>query len=79
MKTVVVVHGRDQLAQKASQTFFGSNMLVHQSIVKSISNSYLDSQWLANKTTHFSIIIIIIFLFQWVIAKLRGYLALKPT
>jgi len=57
------MHGRDQLAQKAFQTSFGSNMLVQQSIVKSISDSYLVFQWLANETTHFSIIIFI-FLFQ---------------
>jgi len=48
--------GRQRLAQKASQTFFGSTS-VQQNIVKSISNSFLDLQWLA-KTTHFSILFI---------------------
>jgi len=35
--------GRQGLAQKASQTFFG-NTSVQQNIVKSISDSFLDFQ-----------------------------------
>jgi len=49
--------GRQGLAQKAYQTFF-DNTLVHQNIVRSISNSFLDFQRLA-KTAHFSIFIFI--------------------
>jgi len=52
--------GRQGLAQKASQTFF-DNTSVHQNIVESISNSFLDFQWLA-KTAHFSTFIFILFI-----------------
>jgi len=48
------MHAKKHLGntQKASQTFF-SNSSVKQNIVKSISNGFLDFQWLV-KTTHFS-------------------------
>ena len=53
--------GIQGLAQKASQIFFG-NTSVQQNIVKNISNSFLDFQWLA-ETTHFSIFILLFILF----------------
>jgi len=49
--------GRQGLAQKASQTFFG-NTSVQQNIVENINNRFLDFQQLA-KSAHFSIFIFI--------------------
>jgi len=49
--------GRQGLTQKASQTFF-DNTLVQQNIVKSISNSFLGFQRLAN-IVHFLILFIL--------------------
>jgi len=79
--TIYLMHAKNHLwrqwlAQKSSQTFF-SNASVQQNIIKSISNSFFDFQWLAKLPI--SPYSYSYFLVLWVIAKLKGYLALKPT
>jgi len=54
MHTKTTLEDKD-LVKKTSQTFFG-NTSVQQNIVKSISNSFLDFQWLT-KTTHVPVLL----------------------